>query len=108
MSSTPKARPATAPVVFTANRLRDGRVIWLGAEASWVETLAGAQVFPAEAAAEGLALAQQGERQQQVVGVYGVEVCRTAGAPEPLKFRERLRASGPSIAAEPAGWRLAS
>jgi sulfite reductase (NADPH) hemoprotein beta-component len=108
MSSTPKARPATAPVVFTANRLRDGRVVWLGPEGCWVETLATAQVFPAEAAAEGLALAQQGEGQQQVVGVYGVELHRSAGTPEPLKFRERLRAAGPSIAAEPAGWRLAS
>jgi sulfite reductase (NADPH) hemoprotein beta-component len=108
MSSTPKARPATAPVVFTANRLRDGRVVWLGAEGCWVESLAAARVFPAEATAEGLALAQQGERRQQVVGVYGVEVRSAADAPEPLKFRERLRAAGPSIAAEPAGWRLAS
>ena len=108
MSSTPKARPVTAPVVFTANRLRDGRVVWLGAEGSWVEELAAARVFPAAAAAEGLALAQQGERQQQVVGVYGVEMRQTANGPEPLKVRERLRAAGPSVAAEPVGWRLAS
>ncbi|MFC7542517.1 DUF2849 domain-containing protein [Siccirubricoccus deserti] len=64
--------------------------------------------LPPEAAAEGLALAKQGERQQQVVGVYGVEIRHLAGAPVPLKSRERLRAAGPSIAAEPAGWRLAS
>jgi sulfite reductase (NADPH) hemoprotein beta-component len=108
MSSTPKARPATTPLVFTGNRLRDGRVVWLGPEGRWVETLAAAHIFPPEAAAEGLALAQQGERQQQVVGVYGVEVSRDGAAPVPLKFRERLRAAGPSIVAEPAGWRLAS
>jgi hypothetical protein len=113
MSTSAKAKPATAPMVFTANRLRDGRVVWLAggdaqAEDAWVEAVAAARAFlPAEAAA-GLALAQQGERAQLVVGVYGTEVGLQAGHPVPLKFRERLRAEGPSIAAEPPSYRLAS
>lgn len=101
MSTPAKAKPATAPMVFTANRLRDGRVVWLGEAAAWVERLAEAQVFaPAEAPA-GLALAQQGERDRQVVGAYGAEVVIRNGVPMPVKFRERLRAQGPSVSAEP-------
>jgi hypothetical protein len=104
MSTKAKARPAAAPVVFTANRLRDGRVVWLGVEGQWAEAVAAVTPFPPEAEATGLALAQQGERQQHVVGVYAVEVTPGSRGPVPLKFRERLRAEGPSVAAEPASW----
>lgn len=108
MSTPAKAKPATAPMVFTANRLRDGRVVWLAATGAWVESLAEARVYPPEDAAAGLAVAQQGERQQQVVGAYGTEVALRAGLPVPLRFRERLRAAGPSVDAEPPAYRLAS
>ena len=108
MSSPAKAKPATAPMVFTANRLRDGRVVWLAAAGAWAETLAEAAVFPPDQAAAGLALAQQGERSQQVVGAYGTEVKVRGSIPVPVKFRERLRAQGPSIDAEPPAYRLAS
>ena len=37
MSSPAKPKPATAPMVFTANRLRDGRVVWLAEAGTWVE-----------------------------------------------------------------------
>ncbi|NOG70265.1 DUF2849 domain-containing protein [Roseicella sp. DB1501] len=108
MSSPAKAKPATAPVVFTANRLLDGRVVWLVAAGQWVERVADATVFPPEEAAAGLALAQEDERAQRVVGVYGAEVALEAGRPVPVKFRERLRAQGPSVPAEPPTYRLAS
>ncbi len=108
MSTPAKAKPATAPMVFTANRLRDGRVVWLAAAGCWAETVAEAKVFPPAEAAAGLALAQQGERDQQVVGAYGAEVAVEGGIPVPVKFRERLRAKGPSVDAEPPSYRLAS
>ncbi|WP_353959333.1 DUF2849 domain-containing protein [Paeniroseomonas aquatica] len=99
MSSKAKSRPATSPVVFSGNGLRDGRVAWMGTEGRWEPRLGAVTPFAPEAAAEGLALAQQGERQQRVVGVYAVEL----GADGlPLKFRERLRLGGPSIDAEAA------
>jgi sulfite reductase (NADPH) hemoprotein beta-component len=100
MSTKAKARPATAPVVFTANRLRDGRVVWLGREGLWRDRIAETAPFAPETAEQGLALAQGGERAQQVVGVYAVEVDPVG--PTPLKFRERLRVQGPSVAAEAA------
>ena len=40
MSTPAKAKPATAPLVFTANRLRDGRVVWLADVGLWVEAVA--------------------------------------------------------------------
>jgi Protein of unknown function (DUF2849) len=101
MSTPAKAKPATAPMVFTANRLRDGRVVWLAEGDRWAETVAEARVFPPQEAEAGLALARRGERAQQVVGVYGAEVAVQSGIPVPVKFRERLRAKGPSVAAEP-------
>ncbi|MBL6076881.1 DUF2849 domain-containing protein [Belnapia sp. T18] len=100
MSTKAKARPATAPVVFTANRLRDGRVVWLGTAGLWRDAITETVPFAPEAAETGLALARQGERDQHVVGVYAVEV--DLAGPTPLKFRERLRVQGPSVAAEAA------
>ncbi len=38
----------------------------------------------------------------------GAEVAVEAGTPVPVKFRERLRAKGPSVDAEPPSYRLAS
>jgi hypothetical protein len=108
MSSPAKQKPATAPMVFTANRLRDGRVVWLAEAGRWTERVAEARVFPPAEAAAGLALAQAAERAQQVVGAYGTDVALQAGRPVPVKFRERLRAEGPSVDAEPPAYRLAS
>lgn len=108
MSTPAKVRPVTAPTVFTANRLRDGRVVWLAAGDAWVEEIGAAAVFAPEEAEAGLKRAQRGEAQQHVVGVYGVEVSVQAGKPVPTKFREQLRVRGPSVDAEPAEYRLAS
>lgn len=102
---TAKPKPATAPSVFTANRLRDGRVVWLAAGGAWSTDVAAAEAFPPDRLAVGEALAQRAEAAQQVVGAYAVAVSLSAAGPVPVKFRERLRASGPSIAAEPAEWR---
>jgi sulfite reductase (NADPH) hemoprotein beta-component len=95
-------------MVFTANRLRDGRVVWLAEAGRWVEVVAEALVFSPQDAEAGLALARQAERTQQIVGAYGTEVALQGGTPVPVKFRERLRARGPSITAEPPAYRLAS
>lgn len=105
MAAPAKTRPATAPVVVTANDLRTGRVVWLGA-GGWVAEVAAARIFPPEEAAAALALGQAAEKARIVVGAYAVEV---SPGPVPVKFRERLRAAGPSVHAEPRpALRLAS
>jgi sulfite reductase (NADPH) hemoprotein beta-component len=101
MSAPAKLRPVTAPLVVTANHLRSGRVVWLDAEGGWSERLGAARLFAPEATAEAAMAGQAGERALLVVGAYAVEVALKGGTPSPLKFRERLRAGGPSIAAEP-------
>ena len=100
MSAAAKTRPATHPFVVTANRLRDGRVVWLG-PAGWSERLVEARIFAPDSAAEAASLGQAAERARLVVGAYAVEVAMLAGAPRPLRFRERLRAGGPSVDAVP-------
>ncbi|WP_237215814.1 DUF2849 domain-containing protein [Falsiroseomonas oryziterrae] len=101
MSGPAKARPATQPVAITANDLADGRVVWLAADGGWTRNLAAARIFAPEEAAHALAQGQAAERARRVVGAYAVEVELLAGVPRPLRFRERLRATGPSVDAIP-------
>lgn len=101
MSGPAKVRPATRPVAITANDLADGRVVWLAADGSWTRSLGGARIFAPEEAEEGLAQGRASERARRVVGAYAVEVELLAGAPRPVRFRERLRESGPSVDAIP-------
>ncbi len=100
MSTPAKPRPITAALVITANALRDGRVAWLAAD-RWTPLLSEARIFPPEEAEAALALGQAAERARLVVGAYAVEVDVRSGRPIPRRYRERLRAEGPSVDAEP-------
>lgn len=102
MSSPAKPRPTTAPVVVTANRLRDGRVVWLAVGDRWSDNLSDARVFAPTEADAAIALGRQGEAAQLVVGAYLVDVVLHGRLPQPIKFRERLRLRGPSVDAEPS------
>ena len=103
MSTKAKGRTATSPVVITANRLRDGQVVWLGAGDAWVESLLQASVVAGEAAAGALATGQAAERAQLVVGVYAADVALTPRGVRPVSQKERIRAGGPSSTA-PLSW----
>jgi hypothetical protein len=100
MERKAKKKLSSAPVVYTANRLRDGRVVWFAKQDRWTEELAEARLFEGDAIEEGLALAQVAERQQFVVGVYGIDVASTDRGFVPLLQRERIRAAGPSVRAD--------
>jgi hypothetical protein len=89
-------------LVVTANRLRDGRVVWLGADGDWSEGVRSAAVFAGERVADGLARAQADEARQVVVGPYEVEVTETSDGPVPVRMRERLRVAGPSVPVQAA------
>lgn len=83
-----------ASQMLTANRLRDGAVLyWKGVD--WVEALAEGDVFAEQTAADAaLAEAQAFVARNEVVGVYLFDV-RADGSP--VKEREIIRARGPSV-----------
>ncbi len=82
------------PNVYTANRLQDGLVVYLGSDGDWVRDLASASVAedkPGLAALE--ALADKATSDQIIVGAYPMAVELTAGEPKPKSVRERIRAA---------------
>jgi hypothetical protein len=92
--------------VLTANRLRDGRVVFLDFEGAWSERLGEAVVarFPDEVRA----LKDRGAYDAAhniVVEAYLVEVRETAGGLLPVRYRERVRAAGPSVLGDVPGYR---
>ena len=85
--------------IVTANRLKDGRTVYLG-ESGWSESLEAAQVAGSAAAAKALlALAERSVARNEVVGPYLIEVVEEGAHLAPLQRRERIRAAGPTVAA---------
>lgn len=83
--------------VITANRLLNGDVVWLGENGNWVERVTLARTFEGkDQVAEGLAIGQQAEKDQEVVGVYEMDVTLEDGVLVPVRLRERIRAAGPT------------
>ncbi|HUI16396.1 MAG TPA: DUF2849 domain-containing protein [Alphaproteobacteria bacterium] len=85
--------------VVTANRLKDGRTVYLG-ESGWSENLEEARLAGSAAAAQALlALAERSVERNEVVGPYLIEVIEEGGHLVPARRRERIRAEGPTVAA---------
>ncbi|MBX9616530.1 MAG: DUF2849 domain-containing protein [Caulobacteraceae bacterium] len=80
--------------IVTANRLSDGRVIYVAPSGEPVETLDRAGQFEDEAAA--LALSRAAQAPATFVNPYLVEV--EAGRPSGRdRFKEQIRAQGPTV-----------
>ncbi len=85
------------PQMLTANRLRDGEVVWWKA-GQWVTTLAEGEIFEDPKAADAaLGAAQAFVRGNEVVTPYLFDVRVANGAIRPVKEREIIRAAGPSV-----------
>jgi hypothetical protein len=89
--------PATHPQMLTANRLRDGDVIYWR-KGGWVLEFSEGEVFadPAAAAA-ALAAAEAFVTGNEVVAPYLFEVREEEGKIRPVKEREIIRRAGPSV-----------
>ena len=84
--------------LLTANRLGDGTVVFLDFEGAWNESIAEALV--AHSPDEVRALEDRGAydaARNLVVEPYLVEIREAAGRFEPIRYRERVRAAGPSM-----------
>ena len=82
---------------ITANRLRDGAAVWLGTAGDWVERVDHTAVYEGAAVDAALALARQAERERIVVEPYAIDVELEDGVPVPTRYRELIRARGPSV-----------
>src|SRR6202051_3839127 len=85
--------------VITANRLTDGVVVWLGANAQWTDQVAAAVVLDGEALQAAWEEARRAD-QQIVVEVRDIAVDVVDQVPVPQARRERLRGAGPSVRAD--------
>jgi len=81
---------------ITANDLRNGLVVYLDDGRGWTEDLGRACLFAADGLEAALADAAGAEASGQVVGVYEIAVERAEEGVRPVRFRERIRAFGPS------------
>jgi hypothetical protein len=90
------AAPAKA---VTANRLRDGAVVFRRADGGWGLRVEEAAIVCADSDAQALlASAEQDAAAALVVAPYLIDIDRTGGQPVPTVYRERIRAFGPSRA----------
>jgi sulfite reductase (NADPH) hemoprotein beta-component len=98
--------------IVTANRLRDGAVVYLTAGKSWSEDFAESLALRDEAAAQAaLEAAGADVKARLIVGPYLAEAEETPEGLKPNSARERIRASRlPTITPDVGSWtgRIAS
>ena len=84
--------------VVTANRLGDGAVVYLSGDGDWSEWIAAARVGADDVEAERLmAAAQRAVEEPAVVEPYLIEVAVEGETVRPLRYREVIRATGPTV-----------
>ena len=86
------------PQIVTANRLHDGLVVYLSAGDEWSERIEDSRLAADEAEGEALmAVAVEAVTVLRVVDPYLIEVDRRDEAIVPVRYREVIRAVGPSV-----------
>ncbi|HUZ67626.1 MAG TPA: DUF2849 domain-containing protein [Beijerinckiaceae bacterium] len=86
------------PQVITANRLRDGAVVYFGPNERWVEGLQEAVLLPdPESVKSTLERALVGEKANVVLDLFAFDVERSGGEVRPIHIRDAIRASGPTV-----------
>jgi hypothetical protein len=86
--------------VLTANRLGDGRVVFLTTTGDWSPDLnAACTAEDDDAAAELMAVGELAETNCVVTGPYLIDVTNDQGEIRAAAIREAIRATGPTITA---------
>jgi hypothetical protein len=83
------------PKVVTANRLREGDVVYLTADDRWSLVHGEAELIEDEAHAQ-MRLLHAAAQKLAVVGAYLADAKAGLNGPEPVHFREEFRTRGPS------------
>ncbi len=84
--------------VVTANRIGDGTVVYLTRVDGWSERIADGQVSRSDEERDTLmAVAQATAEIPEVVEPYVIDVVEEAGVIRPVRYREAIRAQGPTI-----------
>ena len=84
--------------VFTGNRVSDGIVVFMTADEDWTERVAESGVLSGQAEVERMTgVAEAAAARAVVVDPYLIEVTVENGGIRPVRYRERIRAYGPSI-----------
>ena len=84
--------------VISANRLNDGLVVYLTADGGWSERIAEARLIDGEAdAVTATETAAGAVARQIIVDPYPVDIEENAGEIRPTRFREFIRAKGPTV-----------
>ena len=84
--------------VITGNRLADGIVVYLAADGGWTENVNASRVIKSDGELQRMkALADAAAKAAAVVEPYAIEVAQDAGGVRPVRYRERIRAFGPSV-----------
>lgn len=86
--------------IVTANRLRDGRVVFRDAAGGWVEAIADAALLAPDAAATAVAASAADVAARRIVDPYAIDVVTTPEGVTPKTTRERIRAGGPTSGSE--------
>jgi hypothetical protein len=82
--------------IVTASATRDGQPLYRQADGSWTPELAQASVLENESDASAQLEAARRE-EARVCDPYLIDVSRDEGRVVPVSFRERIRATGPTV-----------
>jgi Protein of unknown function (DUF2849) len=95
------SKNSTSLKIVTANRLREGDVVYLTDGGAWSTHLNESRATrDAEELQAMLAEAAAAAAARQVVAVYDMEVAEVDGILQPLSTREIIRAAGPTVRAD--------
>lgn len=85
------------PRIITANRLRDGAVVYLSTTGAWIETAAVAAIATGPKEQERLLLqAANSVTTCLVVDPLAIDITGPS-APIPARLREKIRSKGPTV-----------
>lgn len=88
--------------MIIANRLIDGRVVFMDESGGWVNEIADGLLLASKQDAEQrLLTAQRAVEENVVVDPYLIDVSAENNRPRPVLVRERIRAFGPSVGLVP-------